>query len=39
MRKARSKQKRPLLLADLEQYRETSNFSLSVGSLKIKAAS
>jgi hypothetical protein len=27
MRKARSKKKRPLLLADLEQrYRETSNF-------------
>jgi hypothetical protein len=34
MRKARSKKKRPLLLADLERrYRETPIFELSIGSL------
>jgi hypothetical protein len=34
MRKARSKTKRPLLLADLERrYRESSTFSLVIGSL------
>ena len=40
MRKARSKKKRPILLAELERrYRESPNFYLGVGSLKRKAGS